>query len=422
MKSPKSKSPARAKSASAADTDSTDLEAAQRVELRALATRLADVRFSRLRALFARLYPAPPQVLLLEGGSVGERLGAALYFAAGLNCDRAPEQVSQQSGERPELPPGGVLDAGPAVGPEFGLGVDLGVAQGVIGRAASTAGPRPCLECGTCRLVSGGGHRDLFILDGRAESIKIDTVRALRPVLGEAPHSARKRVVILAEAHFLVEAAANSLLKSLEEPRPGTVFILCTPQRRRLLQTLVSRSWVLTLPWPSPHYDIVGLPSPFARAGNSDSRGQGQDLGQDPGGHSPEEQRLKTWEQALIKFLHPETALAHAPAWMSLSAQKGGLDKHLALNFITHCRRALCAAVAFGRALPQAEAQGKPLESLGVKLRKLPALAKVFAGFTPSAQWEMSGLLDEADEALLYAINPALVLDRMAVRLFLLSL
>ncbi|MGE4503861.1 MAG: DNA polymerase III subunit delta', partial [Desulfovibrionaceae bacterium] len=43
---------------------------------------------------------------------------------------------------------------------------------------------------------------------------------------------------------------SNALLKSLEEPRPGNVFVLLTPQRERLLPTLVSRSWVFTLAWP----------------------------------------------------------------------------------------------------------------------------------------------------------------------------
>lgn len=376
MEGQKSKKPAKSKSAAAESADSPDFELARREALSALAWRLADLRFSRLHALFARLYLNSPQVLLFEGGSVGERIGAALYFAAGLNCERIAESA-----------PG-------------------------VEKAS-----QPCLECETCRLMLSGGHRDLFILDGRTESIKIDDVRALRPVLGEAPHSARKRVVILAEAHFLMEAAANSLLKSLEEPRAGTVFILCTPQRQRLLPTLVSRSWVLTLPWPHPHYDLAGLPSPFSTgldAGSPDSPGSF-------GSASPEEQQLKVWEQALMKLLQPESAQAHAVNWMSLSAQKGSLDKHLALNFITHCRRALCAAVAFGRALPQAEAQGQALEVLGIKLRKLPALSRLFAGLSSSVQWEMSALLDEADEALLYTINPSLVLDRMAVRLFLLS-
>ncbi len=380
MEPQKPKSPAKPKSGSTAATsaDSPDLELAQRAALSGLATQLADLRFSRLHALFARLYPSPPQVLLFEGGSVGERIGAALYFAAGLNCERNHGHASDKS---------------------------------VAGPDAASASAQPCLECETCHLMLGGGHRDLFILDGRTESIKIDAVRALRPVLGEAPHSARKRVVILAEAHFLMEAAANSLLKSLEEPRLGTVFILCTPQRQRLLPTLVSRSWVLTLPWPHPHYDLAGLPSPFS---------QGSTVGE-PGEPAPEEQLLKAWEQALIKLLQPEAAQAHAAAWMSLSAQKGSLDKHLALNFITHCRRALCAAVAFGRALPQAEAEGRAVEVLGVKLRKLPALSRLFSGLPSAVQWEMSSLLDEADEALLYTINPSLVLDRMAVRLFLLS-
>ena len=96
-------------------------------------------------------------------------------------------------------------------------------------------------------------HRDFFVLDGREESIKIAQVREqVRPVLGEAPREAQKRIILLAEAQSLGEAAANALLKSMEEPRPHNAFILTTPQRERLLPTLISRSWILTLPWPLP--------------------------------------------------------------------------------------------------------------------------------------------------------------------------
>ena len=94
------------------------------------------------------------------------------------------------------------------------------------------------------------------MLDGREGSIKIETVRELRTILGEAPRGDGKRVVILAEAQSLGVEAANALLKSLEEPRPGVCFLLLAPQRERLLPTLVSRGWVVTLAWPE-----AGTPS-----------------------------------------------------------------------------------------------------------------------------------------------------------------
>ncbi|MFQ8736457.1 MAG: DNA polymerase III subunit delta [Bilophila wadsworthia] len=136
----------------------------------------------------------PPQVLILEGGSVAERFSVALWHAARLNC---PE------------------------------------------------GRPPCLHCPACLQIGANLFHDLYVLDGREGSIKIETVRELRTILGEAPRGDGKRVVILAEAQSLGVEAANALLKSLEEPRPGVCFLLLAPQRGASLPTLVSRGWVV---------------------------------------------------------------------------------------------------------------------------------------------------------------------------------
>lgn len=105
-------------------------------------------------------------------------------------------------------------------------------------RAACVWG-RTCLPTSCCWTVGAG-------------SIKIDEVRALRPLLGEPPRFGRKRVIVMAEAQALGIEAANSLLKVLEDPCPDTCFVFTAPQRERLLPTLVSRGWVVTLPWPDP--------------------------------------------------------------------------------------------------------------------------------------------------------------------------
>lgn len=158
-----------------------------------------DARQERVRAALNKLASDPPQVLILEGGSVAERFSVALWHAARLNC---PE------------------------------------------------GRPPCLHCPACLQIGANLFHDLYVLDGREGSIKIETVRELRTILGEAPRGDGKRVVILAEAQSLGVEAANALLKSLEEPRPGVCFLLLAPQRERLLPTLVSRGWVVTLAWP----------------------------------------------------------------------------------------------------------------------------------------------------------------------------
>lgn len=164
---------------------------------------LSSPRETRALGFFRSLAGSPPpQVLLLEGGGQEERKLAAFYWAALLNC---PERSA------------------------------------------------PCLACPVCLRLFSRTHRDLLYFDGSLGSIKIDEVRGLRSIIGEAPREAVKRVIILAEAQSLTEAAANAMLKSLEEPCSGTVFVLLAPQRERLLPTLVSRSWVLTLAWPDTH-------------------------------------------------------------------------------------------------------------------------------------------------------------------------
>jgi DNA polymerase-3 subunit delta' len=78
--------------------------------------------------------------------------------------------------------------------------------------------------------VSPSGHQ-----------IKIDQVRDLCQSLAMTPYEARMRVAILAEAHRMNAAAANALLKMLEEPPAGTLLILTAPQPADLPPTIVSR-------------------------------------------------------------------------------------------------------------------------------------------------------------------------------------
>jgi DNA polymerase III subunit delta' len=159
----------------------------------------------RLRSLAAH----PPQSLVMEGGTAADREAAALLWAKLLNC-----------------------------------------AQGLDGGA--------CGVCDACRQIDSRVFRDLIVVDKAFfEAAKkddkggTDALRELLPVWGQPAHGKGWRVTIFAEAQDLNHYVANLLLKTLEEPRPGNVFVLTAPQRERLLQTLVSRSFTLTLPWPA---------------------------------------------------------------------------------------------------------------------------------------------------------------------------
>ena len=99
---------------------------------------------------------------------------------------------------------------------------------------------RPCGECESCRLVQSGSHPDVAELDA-ASNNSVEDVRDLRERVGLASLRGGKRVWILDEAHMLSKAAANALLKTLEEPPPGLVFVLATTEPEKLPATILSR-------------------------------------------------------------------------------------------------------------------------------------------------------------------------------------
>jgi DNA polymerase-3 subunit delta' len=99
-----------------------------------------------------------------------------------------------------------------------------------------------CGKCRACDRIARGVHVDVMTLepDDRA-SIKIDAVRDMLSGTGYRPFEGRLRVILIREADALESAAQNSLLKSLEEPPPGTMFILTTSVPGVLLPTVRSR-------------------------------------------------------------------------------------------------------------------------------------------------------------------------------------
>src|SRR5262245_40277656 len=99
-----------------------------------------------------------------------------------------------------------------------------------------------CGKCRACDRIARGVHVDVLALepDDRA-SIKIDPVRAVLDQTGFRPFEGKRRVVLIRDADTLEAAAQNALLKSLEEPPPGTMFILTTAIPGQLLPTVRSR-------------------------------------------------------------------------------------------------------------------------------------------------------------------------------------
>lgn len=103
----------------------------------------------------------------------------------------------------------------------------------------------PCQHCANCTALARGEHPDVALLAPEKQTIKIDAVRDLRRRLHYGALLGRRKVIIIDDAHTLGEAAANALLKTLEEPSPDTVFILVTHSADRLLDTIHSRCQTL---------------------------------------------------------------------------------------------------------------------------------------------------------------------------------
>ncbi len=77
----------------------------------------------------------------------------------------------------------------------------------------------------------------------RASNIKISSIRDINKFLSMNYSDIKYRIILISDAHLMNEEAQNALLKNLEEPPEGIIFILCTPYPDLLRETIRSRCW-----------------------------------------------------------------------------------------------------------------------------------------------------------------------------------
>ncbi len=109
--------------------------------------------------------------------------------------------------------------------------------------------PSTC-DCPSCRKIASGNHPDMLILEKPEDKtgINIDQVRGLIERLEFRSLEAKVKFAIVKDAEQINEGAANAFLKTLEEPRPGTVLILTTAVPDALLATIRSRCQLVRFP------------------------------------------------------------------------------------------------------------------------------------------------------------------------------
>ena len=112
----------------------------------------------------------------------------------------------------------------------------------------------PCGECASCRLCAAGSHPDRIdvgLAPDRRE-IVVDQIRALIDSVGLTARFGRWKVVIVDPAGAMNRHAANTLLKTLEEPPGAAVFILVSSNHAQLFPTIRSRCQRIDFPVPDP--------------------------------------------------------------------------------------------------------------------------------------------------------------------------
>jgi DNA polymerase III subunit delta' len=98
-----------------------------------------------------------------------------------------------------------------------------------------------CGRCLTCRQLISGNFPDLRFIEPDGQNIKIEQIRELNRDICFRPVEGAYRVIIINRAELMTLEAANSFLKTLEEPPPGNVIVLKVKEPLDLLPTIVSR-------------------------------------------------------------------------------------------------------------------------------------------------------------------------------------
>ena len=109
----------------------------------------------------------------------------------------------------------------------------------------------PCLECASCKMALTGNHVDIREINAGSEDGKVSGIESLLSTIAFKPRY-NARVVIIDECHLASGKAQQSLLKAVEEPPKGVMFILCTTNPEKLPKAMLGRCVKMYFEYPEP--------------------------------------------------------------------------------------------------------------------------------------------------------------------------
>jgi len=120
-----------------------------------------------------------------------------------------------------------------------------------------------CGKCVSCTLIGAGSHPDrLWVVpEEDKQQISVDQIRAASERLTQTSYRHGYKIAIVGPAHQMTINAANSLLKTLEEPTPRSLLILLTSRPSSLPPTVRSRCQKITVRGPTPDGALQWLQS-----------------------------------------------------------------------------------------------------------------------------------------------------------------
>lgn len=110
-----------------------------------------------------------------------------------------------------------------------------------------------CDACSACRRIEAGSYEDLYITEpekkngGRVASVRDEKAEEVQVRLKSKPRAGERNIAVIDGADTITQRAQNRLLKTLEEPAPGTVIILLSENSENLLPTIRSRAVICKL-------------------------------------------------------------------------------------------------------------------------------------------------------------------------------